>query len=189
MHTRNIIWLCSPQIGPNQECFWAKRCTKAALTCVRIEPNVAVLVTEKLDNLWREKSRCVLGLYWTHNHVRAQVHKGFSLQYKAFSWGKTFGAQESCRFTNSTWNLPILWWVSIVYLHELGYSDPTPRATGPSIRALWHIRHSWIPRKRVVLCPVCKTGLSLKDKTKQGITPEHVWNEHIETGECQIKQN
>ena len=41
----------------------------------------------------------------------------------------------------------------------------------------------------VILCPICKTGLSLKGKAKLGITPEHVWNEHVETGECQMKQN
>jgi len=36
----------------------------------------------------------------------------------------------------------------------------------------------------VILCPICKGALSLKGKAKLGITPEHVWNEHIETGEC-----
>lgn len=41
----------------------------------------------------------------------------------------------------------------------------------------------------VILCPICKSSLSLKGKSSQGITPAHVWNEHVETGECQLKQN
>lgn len=41
----------------------------------------------------------------------------------------------------------------------------------------------------VILCPICKTSLSLKGKTQLGITPAHVWNEHVETGECQLMQN
>ena len=41
----------------------------------------------------------------------------------------------------------------------------------------------------VILCPICKTGLSLKGLASQGITPAHLWNEHVETGECQLKLN
>ena len=41
----------------------------------------------------------------------------------------------------------------------------------------------------VILCPICQSALSLKGKAKLGITPGHVWNEHVETGECQLKQN
>lgn len=39
----------------------------------------------------------------------------------------------------------------------------------------------------VILCPICKSSLSLKGKAHLGITPAHVWNEHVETGECQLK--
>ena len=41
----------------------------------------------------------------------------------------------------------------------------------------------------VIICPICKTSLSMKGKAKLGITPEHLWNEHVETGECQRKSN
>ena len=41
----------------------------------------------------------------------------------------------------------------------------------------------------VILCPICQAALSLKGKARMGITPSHVWNEHVETGECQQKQN
>ena len=41
----------------------------------------------------------------------------------------------------------------------------------------------------VILCPICNTGLSLKGLASQGITPAHLWNEHVETGECQLKLN
>ena len=41
----------------------------------------------------------------------------------------------------------------------------------------------------VILCPICKSSLSLKGLAQQGITPAHLWNEHVETGECQMKLN
>ena len=41
----------------------------------------------------------------------------------------------------------------------------------------------------VIVCPLCQGALSLKGKAKLGITPAHVWSEHVETGECQLKQN
>ena len=36
----------------------------------------------------------------------------------------------------------------------------------------------------VIICPICQSALRLKGMAKQGITPAHIWNEHIETGEC-----
>lgn len=36
----------------------------------------------------------------------------------------------------------------------------------------------------VILCPLCKSSLSLKGLASQGITPNHVWNQHVDIGEC-----
>ena len=41
----------------------------------------------------------------------------------------------------------------------------------------------------VIICPLCNTALRLKGTAASGATPAHVWNEHVETGECQMKQN
>lgn len=41
----------------------------------------------------------------------------------------------------------------------------------------------------VIVCPLCQSVLKLKGLAQQGITPAHLWNEHVETGECQMKQN
>lgn len=40
----------------------------------------------------------------------------------------------------------------------------------------------------VIICPLCQDALSLKGLQHQGITPSQLWNEHVETGECQLKQ-
>lgn len=36
----------------------------------------------------------------------------------------------------------------------------------------------------VIICPICQMALRLKGIAKLGVTPAHVWNEHVETGEC-----